>query len=403
MKIEWNRRYTTVSIYTFLVLAGVVLFAAAIFNLPTVGGTIKLLLMPLIPVGYGFAIAYILNPVVRIVENKLLPLFFKKHPLKTKIARAISLMVTYLLLILILVTFFWVIIPQIINSITDIVSKLPHFVQVAETEARSLFAGLPQEFIPASAIETAVGSVGGILNSTYQILSKSIPAIINYTAGLASGIVKLLMGVVISFYFLSDKENFCALSKKIVYAVFPDDVVHNIIYVTRQSHSTFSSFITGQLVDSTIVGVLCFIGMTVMRMPDAVLISFLAGVTNVIPYFGPFIGAVPSFLIIFLQNPGQAWMFALFIVILQQVDANFLGPRIVGASIGLRPFWVLFAIMSFGSMMGMLGLFIGVPTFAVIYWLIRAVVEYRLLDKKLPIRTEAYSEDSPVPNGKANL
>ncbi len=390
MKLEWNRKFTTIAVYALLVLIGAILFSAIIFNLPTFWQSLRKLAGPLIPVVYGFAIAYILNPVVRAVERSLVSLLFRKSKASDRLVRTCSLAVTYLLLILLLLTFFWLVIPQIIASITDIASRLPGYVQVAEKEARSLFESLPQDVIPPEAIDLAVNSVQDVLNALYQMLSRSIPAIINYTANLASGVFRFAMGIVISFYFLADKERFFAQIKKLMYALLPKDTVRDVIGVARQSHITFSNFITGKLLDSLIIGVLCFAGVSVLKMPDVVLISVLVGVTNVIPYFGPFLGAIPSFLIIFIQNPVQAWVFSLFILALQQIDGNIIGPRILGASIGLPAFWVLFSILLFGSLLGVLGMFIGVPTFAVLYWLVRTGAEYRLREKNMPTLTADY-------------
>jgi len=173
--------------------------------------------------------------------------------------------------------------------------------------------------------------------------------------------------------------------------------VKKLISITHTSNRIFTGFISGKILDSLIIGVLCFIGMSIFNLPMAMLVSVIVGVTNVIPYFGPFIGAIPGALIVFLVDPIKAFWFMLFILALQQFDGNILGPYILGDSIGLPAFWVIFAILVFGSIFGVLGMFIGVPTFAVIYSIIKMWIESRLEKKGMPLSLHEYaSEEHPL-------
>ena len=200
---------------------------------------------------------------------------------------------------------------------------------------------------------------------------------------LTTGILNVIIGVIVSLYLLLDKERFFAHVRKIFCALFSRQKVDRLTQVTRKVHQVFSRFIVGQLLDAFIVFLLCLFFMTLFQWPYAMLISAVVGVTNVIPYFGPFIGAIPSILILLIVDPMTALWFGIFILILQQVDGNIICPKILGDSTGLSPFWVVFSITIFGSLLGPAGMFIGVPLFAVIYYLISEFVSSRLA-KKIP-------------------
>ena len=224
-----------------------------------------------------------------------------------------------------------------------------------------------------------------------------LPLVFNVTKNLTTGLTNLVLGIIISVYFLVGKERFFAQIKKFLYALLPKDLVGRLIDITHTSNRIFSGFISGKILDSLIIGILCFVGMSIFRMPMAMLVSVIVGVTNIIPYFGPFIGAIPSALIVFLVDPIKALWFVVFVVCLQQFDGNILGPRILGDSIGMPAFWVVFSILLFGGYLGVLGMFIGVPTFAVIYSIFKLWTEGRLSRKNLPVDTKSYaSKEHPL-------
>ena len=206
--------------------------------------------------------------------------------------------------------------------------------------------------------------------------------------------VKLLfntiIGLIVSVYVLMEKEKFIGQSKKIIYAIFKPERGNIIVRTVRKSNQIFGGFITGKILDSVIIGVICYVVLLIMNMPYTVLVSVIVGVTNVIPFFGPYIGAIPSFIIIALANPLQGLYFLIFIIILQQFDGNILGPKILGNSTGLSSFWVVFAILIGGGMFGVPGMILGVPTFAVIYYIVRNIVNYFLRKRSLPDKTDEY-------------
>ena len=217
-----------------------------------------------------------------------------------------------------------------------------------------------------------------------------LPQATTYLASITSGVISMvkllfntIIGLIVSVYVLMEKEKFIGQSKKIIYAIFKPERGNIIVRTVRKSNQIFGGFITGKILDSVIIGVICYVVLLIMNMPYTVLVSVIVGVTNVIPLYGPYIGAIPSFIIIALANPLQGLYFLIFIIILQQFDGNILGPKILGNTTNLSSFWVLFAILLFGGVFGIVGMVIGVPVFAFIYQLIREWVLDRLEEQKL--------------------
>ena len=230
-----------------------------------------------------------------------------------------------------------------------------------------------------------------------QSLTGIINATINTTISITSTVVNVFVGIVISIYLWVSKETFFAQIKKFLYAFCPDRFVERMVRLVHSSNKIFSGFVIGKILDSLIIGILCYIGMRLIGIPYALLISVLVGVTNVIPYFGPFIGAIPSILLLLLIDPLEALWFAIFVTVLQQVDGNIIGPKILGDSTGLSAFWVIFAVTFFGGLFGFAGMLIGVPLFAVLYALVKEASENRLVKKDKPLATSSYaSEENPL-------
>lgn len=350
----------------------------------------------LLPVIYGFSIAFVLNPVECFFEKKVWPRV-SRGKLSAKWNRGIAVFSTYVVAILVIAVFLSVVIPQVTSSIAGIVSNLSAYFNGVTGWLNSLSNMLPKEEIFQETLEKINESAQTILEAFYSWLSALLPMALNATKNLTTGLTNLVLGIIISIYFLFGKERFFAQLKKVLYALFPQDFVKRLIDVTHTSNRIFSGFISGKLLDSLIIGILCFVGMSLFRMPMAMLVSVIVGVTNVIPYFGPFIGAIPSALIVFLVDPIKALWFVLFVIFLQQFDGNILGPRILGDSIGLPAFWVIFAILLFGGYFGVFGMFVGVPAFAVIYSVLKIWMEGRLSRKNMPTDTKSYaSEDHPL-------
>ena len=206
----------------------------------------------------------------------------------------------------------------------------------------------------------------------------------------AAGLWNVVLGIIISIYILIDKEKFCALAKKISYAILPQRAADKTIEITHRSSDTFGKFLSGKILDSLIIGILTFVVLTIFKMPYTLLVSVIVGITNIIPFFGPFIGAIPSVIIILFVSPVKALWFLLIILVIQQIDGNIIGPKILGDSIGISAFWILFSILVAGKFLGLVGMVIGVPLFAVIYSIIKEVVESQLDKKGMKTKTEDY-------------
>ena len=218
-----------------------------------------------------------------------------------------------------------------------------------------------------------------------------IPQAEVYIASVTSGVIltvkffiNIVVGLIISVYVMANQEKFAGQAKKIIFAIFKPVRANVIVKTIRKSNEIFGGFISGKILDSAIIGVLAYIVLAIMKMPDTVLVAVIIGVTNIIPFFGPFIGAIPSFIIIVLQNPMQGLYFLIFVIILQQIDGNIIGPKILGNSTGLSSFWVVFAILVFGGLWGFPGMLLGVPIMAVIYYIIQNIVEYILKRRGIP-------------------
>jgi predicted PurR-regulated permease PerM len=240
-----------------------------------------------------------------------------------------------------------------------------------------------------------------VTNMTNWFMDNLVPSMSEVMSGVSTGLISvllilknLLLGLIICIYFLNGKEMFAAQTKKIIFAILKKERAEFVIHESKFINRTFSGFIIGKIVDSIIIGIICFIGLTIMKMPYTLLISVIVGVTNVIPFFGPFIGAIPSTIIILLESPIQALYFVIFIQILQLADGNFIGPKILGDSTGIPSFWVIFAILLGGGLFGFVGMIIGIPIFAVIYAYVGRYVRFKLEQKNLPSDTVNYKDIS---------
>ncbi len=392
MKFNFNPRYNTIALYTFLVLVGAVSFLMMAVNFETIKEFVNKIISSATPFIYGFAITFILNPMLKFFEDKVVkPLANPK--LSTKTARVISILITYILAFLFVSVFFWIVVPQITISITAVINDIIAYIPQMENQFNELYATFEENGLPVDILVGISDIVTTGINSLSTALLEASPQLVNFVLSLAKGILNIVLSIIMSVYFFLSKELFFAQSKKLLNAFLSPQKVKALIDFAHESNKIFSGFIIGKLLDSLIIGMLCFIGLTVINMPNTLLVSMIVGITNVIPYFGPFIGAIPCVFIIFIESPTMAMVFVVFILVLQQFDGNILGPKILGDSIGLSAFWVVFSIMVFSGLIGIAGLFIGVPTFAVIYSGIKKYINYRLELKNLSTDTNDYTSN----------
>lgn len=353
------------------------------------------------PIIYGFVIAYLLNPMVKRVENYLYPLIEERmnHNIKAKnIARGVGITVSLMLALLVILALCNMVIPELYNSIKDMVLKLPS--QINEASSR-----LEDIVFDKSTVGVFLQKVINEGMSMFQtwLRSEMIPQtnalMTSVTIGVFNviqAVFHILIGIMVSVYILFSREKFSAQTKKVIYAVMKPERANMTLHIARKSNQIFGGFIIGKIIDSAIIGVLCFLGMTILDMPYVVLVSVVVGVTNVIPFFGPYIGAIPSTILIMLDSPIKGLYFILFILFLQQLDGNVIGPKILGDSTGLSSFWVIFSIILGGGLFGFVGMVLGVPTFAVIYYIVRTWINQKLEHKKLPVQSEKYDKNSYV-------
>ena len=384
------------------ILAGVIIAAAAVTlyfvfqNFSGIKGAFQTLTKVLQPFIFGLVIAFLLNLPMVFVENRLLKIASRPRkdgkepkPPKKKLIRAVSLIAAVLILFLVLTLFLVMIVPQLAQSINGFVSNLKTYVESLNT----IVKGAAERFhIDSELVNRVMPSFDQLVNYLFGLIQDSVPQVVSITSQVTSTLLNFLIGLVVSIYLLADKENFLARTKKIIYALFKRERANRIIRVASLSNRTFTGFVSGKLIDSLLIGIICFVALTAMRMPYALLISVIIGVTNIIPFFGPVIGAVPSVLIVLLVDPRKALLLLIFIVALQQFDGNILGPRILGDSTGLPNFWVMFAIIVGGGLFSFTGMLVSVPVFAVIYALLRESLANRLKSRGLPVKTSDYGD-----------
>ncbi len=384
MKVEWNHKYTTIAVYALIVVLCGVLVAALVFNFPAVFAKVKEITAVLLPFTIAILVAFLLNPLLDVIEKKLLMRMENRRS-----RRKLAIFITYALVISLVGMGIWYIMPRTLESIMTVYNAISGYTNGVGSLVDDVMAGFLGDVLPAEFVELLEKAAQII----FQWLKEFLPSVIVGVTRITSGLLNFLVGLVVSVYLLYEKELFFAQGKKIVYAFFPDQMAEITVSTLRDGGQKIGGFIAGKVLDSLIIGVMCFVGMMILDIPYTLLVSVVVGITNIIPYFGPFIGAVPSILFILTADPIKALWFAIFILALQQFDGNILGPRILGESTGLSAVWVIFAILFFGKHLGLVGMVFGVPLFAIIYALLKGLVQYCLWKKGKPLDTREYASE----------
>lgn len=415
MKFKWDKRYLYWGITAFAVIAACTILFIVLSNYEPIVGFFTSLLGILTPVAIAFIIAYLLAPLCSFFEKSCFrKLFFKidrgvQHHKSLKnpdyhrknncskirrLARGIAVFATLILALLICTALIWAVLPQLVVTIQTLISNLPSYIDEGNKLASSLLEDYPDirsvvtEFI--NNIYTNL--TDWLANSLLPQVTNIVDTVSNGVMGIVSAFLNVLIGFVISIYFLYNKELFAAQLKKILYGFFSIKSTNRFLRNVRHIHKVFGSFITGKLIDSLIIGLLFFIVLTIFNFPYALLVSIIMGICNIIPYFGPFIGAAPSTLLILLENPLYALYFIIIVVVIQQLDGNVIAPKIIGDSTGLSSFWVIFALLLGQGIFGFWGLIIGIPLFAVIYSFTKERVKKRLESRGLPTESKDYEK-----------
>ncbi|MBX9137472.1 MULTISPECIES: AI-2E family transporter [unclassified Clostridium] len=386
MKINWNNKYATIAIYAFLVICGSILLYLGISQMSTIKSSISDFMGTLQPFIIGGALAYLLNFILRFYEDYILS-HEAFNKLKKSGKRGIGLLLTYITASIITYLFIQFVLPQLMDSIIGLVNNIPEYVNDVTKFTNDIVDNLN---LQPEYINLITDKFGEAITYIITILSNLVPVIGNFVVGATSSILNIIIGIIVSIYILIDKEKFMALGKKIVYALCSEEKAKFILRLATQSNMTFSRFIGGKILDSFIIGVLTFIILSIFKMPYILLISVIIGVTNIIPFFGPFIGGIPAAIIILFVSPIQALWFVIIIIVIQQIDGNIIGPKILGDSIGISAFWILFSLLVAAKFMGFVGMVVGVPLFAIFYSIIKEIIENKLSKKGLPVETEKY-------------
>lgn len=399
MKIRWNHRYVQLGVTAFLVIAASMLFYYGIFHMKSLSAGIRSFFGIMAPIIYGAAIAYLLTPIVNFLERKIFFPIFKnrKKPLQKKGKKAIRwicVLLSVFFMFLVIYALVMMILPQLIRSVVNIIYSFPHYVNVVENWLNSIVEkGWKLNPDMINQVNQYSSRLQEYLTNT--ILPQMQSMMKNISASFLDLLVFLknfLIGAIVSLYILADKEGFIAKAKMATYAVLPAKWATFLVHAMRFTHKTFGGFISGKILDSAIIGVLCYVGTSIIGTPYAILVSVIVGVTNIIPFFGPYLGAVPCTLLILLVDPLQSLYFVIFILVLQQFDGNILGPKILGESTGLSSFMVIVAIMIGGGLFGVPGMIVGVPIFAVLNAAVWKLIGRSLDEKEMSADAEFYRD-----------
>lgn len=400
MKINWNEKYTTLSVYTTLTFTACIIIYAVLFNFTVIGDFIRRLMTILAPITWGIVIAYLVNPIMKWFERKVKRVTERKkqHP---KLTRVISLTLAMIIFLAVIATLLAIILPQVMESITTIINNISTYINNIEKWIDSMFEKYPEVLtVVSDQIDNIEKTLMEFVNNIVPKVGDIMKTITSSTFSFIIALKDLSIGIIVAIYILYGKETFQAQLKKVVYAVLPEKATRITLKICKQTNDSISGFVIGKIVDSIIIGFLCFISMTVMKLDFAVLISVTVGFTNVIPFFGPFIGAIPSALLLLVAAPKQVIPFLILILIIQQLDGNVIGPKILGSTTGISAFWVLFSILIGGGLFGFAGMILGVPVFVVLYSLLTEFITYLLENKKLATETSSYMAKTGVTNAK---
>ena len=374
-------------LYSALVLLGLVivfLVCRLMLNLSAVGHALSSVVGALRSIVLGCVMAYLLYPLTRFAEQFLL-----FHHVKPKSARTLSTAFSTIVLLTLIFLFAYFIIPQMVVNLPPLIQGLPEMIQ---SFSKNLSDFLVEHGQSTEIIQETLDKVAGMFQSWLQDDPLSaLSNVMERVAAAAVGVLNFIIGIIVMAYVLMSRDHFVGQGKKLLFALCRKRTTcDRILKHLRVINRIFTNFVSGKLLDSLIIGLLCAACLAILRIPYAGLISTIVGITNIIPVFGPFFGAIPSAFLLLLTDPYKCLVFLIFIVILQQVDGNIIGPKILGDSTGLSAFWVLFSLLLFNHLMGFWGMLLGVPLFASFYYLLREFINSRLKKKGLPLATQDY-------------
>ncbi len=393
MKLYSNKKYNTIAMYVLLVVAISILLVICLFKFDGLLKILSFLVSAAMPMIVGFVLAYALNPLMLYIEKYLKKIFCKKKN-RAKLVRVISLVLTFVLFLSVVFGLIAVVAPEVVRSLANIIDSIPGALTRLQKWATNILEDYPKVL---DVVKREINDISKYIDSfsddIQPLLMNILDGVWVGVTGAFSYIKNFFLGLIVAIYLLLSKEKMQAQLKKSLMAIMSRQKCEKLFRISNDSNKIFSGFITGKVIDSIIIGLLCFIGVTIMNMPYKVMISVVIGVTNVIPFFGPFIGAIPCAFLVMLSEPKKVILFVIFIFLLQQLDGNIIGPTILGDSTGLPAFWVLFSILLGGGLFGFIGMLLGVPTFAVIYNLFKNYINGKLKSKNMSTVTDDYRGD----------
>lgn len=345
----------------------------------------------LTPFAWGIVLAYILDPIARTVSHYLL------HD--NKKMRWVSILVAYIVGIAVIVLLLALVVPQVVSSVTILLTSIPGYISGLQETLQYVQDNFG---LNLSSVEAILDNYEALMKEVYSVASSWAPEIVGYLGGVATNVVTVFTALASSIYMLFDKEKLLRQMRTLVHAFLPGNVAANTLRICSFANRNFSGFFIGKIIDSAIIWLICFIWFTIVRLNFTPLISVVVGITNIIPVFGPFIGAIPCFVILLFVDPIQALIFLVSILVIQQLDGNFIGPKILGQSIGISALWVLFSIVLGGDLLGIVGMVLGVPVFATFYGLLREFLQWCLDRRGIdaggnPLPTVTAADDAPAP------
>lgn len=380
-----------------LLSAVIVVIVAVLFYFAIQNSFFKTIFGILEPLTIGLVIAYLLNPLVSLIEKPFKKLFgkmFKKEKAIFSFSRGISIFFSLTIAIAVVSFIVYMLIPELVQTISGLIKDMPAMIDKATAwyyktvDDNEMLRSIGDNILKG--IEDWVKNIDtSLIMSTAKFLTSGVFTAVGTT-------FDIIVGIIASVYLLFNKETYFAQIKKIMYAFFDNKNVENFIETAREGHKITSKYIIGVIIDSAIIGVVCFILMVILRMPYQLLVSVIVAATNVIPYFGPFIGAIPSAALILLTDPIKGIYFIIMILILQQIEGNLIAPKVIGDTTGLSPLWVMSAIIIGGGLFGFVGMVIGVPVLATLFFIIRKVSNAKLIKKNMPTASAEYANDFSV-------
>ena len=396
-----QNRYVKLGVTVFLTVGAILLFYDTLFGSRFLPAIWRQFLSAVQPIVMGALIAYLLAPVVNFFEDTLFPSAVRKARERgqhiSAPARAVSLLLTWVLIGVMLYVLASVLLPELYKSVVQLINNVENYYLTISGWVQHLLETNPT-------LETWVA---GQMDTYYEAVEKwlkteLLPQAQTVMTAVSGGVMSLigflsdlLVSVIVSIYLLGTKERCAAYGRKLIFGLFSRENVRWVLRGVHKVDGIFSGFVRGKLLDSLIIGALCFVGSSILNFPYTPLVSVIVGVTNIIPFFGPFLGAIPSTILILLVSPLKALYFVLFVLALQQLDGNIIGPKILGDKTGLSSLWVIIAILVGGSFFGVAGMFFGVPVCACLHCAVNFFLDVRLRKKGMPTKTDVYTSDDP--------